>query len=112
MLPIFFFFKQKTAYEMDGRLEFRRVLFRSRDRHLRVGGLEHRLGDHGQLRAVGHEIGRASCRERGEISGGAGSLKKKKEKEKGRGGGADTDEGGRDAQRRRGGGREGRGAAW
>src|SRR6266487_679790 len=24
-----FFFKQKTAYEMDGRLEFRRVLFRS-----------------------------------------------------------------------------------
>src|SRR5438876_6334685 len=25
----FFFFKQKTAYEMDGRLEFRRVLFRS-----------------------------------------------------------------------------------
>src|SRR6266581_4268860 len=25
-----FFFKQKTAYEMDGRLEFRRVLFRSR----------------------------------------------------------------------------------
>src|SRR5438876_7599542 len=27
---VFFFFKQKTAYEMDGRLEFRRVLFRSR----------------------------------------------------------------------------------
>src|SRR5690348_18164075 len=26
---LFFFFKQKTAYEMDGRLEFRRVLFRS-----------------------------------------------------------------------------------
>src|SRR6266487_6007595 len=26
----FFFFKQKTAYEMDGLLEFRRVLFRSR----------------------------------------------------------------------------------
>src|ERR1041384_8669535 len=28
------------------------------------------------------EIGRASCRGRGEISGGAGSLKKKKEKQK------------------------------
>src|SRR5947199_1660237 len=27
---IFFFFKQKTAYEMPKRLEFRRVLFRSR----------------------------------------------------------------------------------
>src|SRR5690348_18163593 len=25
----FFFFKQKTAYDMDGCLEFRRVLFRS-----------------------------------------------------------------------------------
>src|ERR1019366_9217532 len=31
--------------------------------------------------AGGGEIGRASCRERGEISGGAGSLKKKKQKE-------------------------------
>src|SRR4051794_41233554 len=30
----------------------------------------------------GRQIGRASCRERGEISGVAGSLKKKKEKEK------------------------------
>src|SRR6266487_6450083 len=29
MIDCFFFFKQKTAYEMDGRLEFRRVLFRS-----------------------------------------------------------------------------------
>src|SRR5207244_5881013 len=29
-LNIFFFFKQKTAYEMIWRLEFRRVLFRSR----------------------------------------------------------------------------------
>src|SRR6267142_4776175 len=27
---VFFFFKQKTAYEIDMRLEFRRVLFRSR----------------------------------------------------------------------------------
>src|SRR6266571_7285075 len=26
---VFFFFKQKTAYELDMRLEFRRVLFRS-----------------------------------------------------------------------------------
>src|SRR6266487_4284722 len=35
---IVFFFKQKTAYEMDGCLEFRRVLFRSvveRDRPIR-----------------------------------------------------------------------------
>src|SRR6266487_6187064 len=31
---VVFFFKQKTAYEMDGCLEFRRVLFRSRDLHL------------------------------------------------------------------------------
>src|SRR6266487_6709844 len=30
----FFFFKQKTAYEMDGRLEFRRVLFRSLGRYI------------------------------------------------------------------------------
>src|SRR5256885_15888600 len=30
-------------------------------------------------RELQHQIGRASCRERGEISGGAGSLKKKKE---------------------------------
>src|SRR5438477_3315976 len=29
MVFVFFFFKQKTAYEIDMRLEFRRVLFRS-----------------------------------------------------------------------------------
>src|SRR5689334_23989760 len=28
-VQVFFFFKQKTAYEMELRLEFRRVLFRS-----------------------------------------------------------------------------------
>src|ERR1035441_7165412 len=30
-VPCIFFFKQKTAYEMPKRLEFRRVLFRSLD---------------------------------------------------------------------------------
>src|SRR6476619_7685860 len=29
LIPVFFFFKQKTAYEIGQRLEFRRVLFRS-----------------------------------------------------------------------------------
>src|ERR1035438_10768509 len=33
-----FFFKQKTAYEMPKRLEFRRVLFRSTS-YFRIGGL-------------------------------------------------------------------------
>src|SRR6266487_5645892 len=33
-----FFFKQKTAYEMDGCLEFRRVLFRSPRRRSRPEG--------------------------------------------------------------------------
>src|SRR4051794_41953836 len=40
-------------------------------------------GHHGQHL----EIGRASCRERVEISGGAGSFKKKKKERRGRGGG-------------------------
>src|SRR6266568_5326304 len=31
IIVFFFFFKQKTAYEMELRLEFRRVLFRSRE---------------------------------------------------------------------------------
>src|ERR1043165_5438146 len=35
----------------------------------------------GMMRAEAKKNGRASCRERGEISGGAGSLKKKKKKE-------------------------------
>src|SRR5256886_5679886 len=42
------------------------VLDRVHDAHPRVGGVE---------------IGRASCRGRGEISGGAGSFKKKKRKD-------------------------------
>src|SRR5689334_24793061 len=36
----FFFFKQKTAYEMELRLEFRRVLFRSDGGFLGEGGLQ------------------------------------------------------------------------
>src|SRR5215204_6342000 len=32
VVPIFFFFKQKTAYEITVGLEFRRVLFRSNNR--------------------------------------------------------------------------------
>src|SRR5258705_2410769 len=81
-----FFFKQKTKYYMPKLLEFRRVLFRSRQRPGR--GLsciaacpDHRLRPvcsfHQRWRRT-HQIGKASCRERGEISGGAGSLKKKK----------------------------------
>src|SRR3989442_15616758 len=41
-----------------------------------------RRGGGGRPRGAGRragEVGRASCRERGEISGGAGSLKKKKQ---------------------------------
>src|SRR5207253_5696615 len=98
----FFFFKQKTAYEMATRLEFRRVLFRSRrghrDRRAARGegaGREPRRkiprgrgrgvqtgGDRGRLRqgnvervsgqAGRAQIGRASCRERGESAEGEG----------------------------------------
>src|ERR1035438_1084458 len=39
---VFFFFKQKTAYEMPKRLEFRRVLFRSIDRQIE---LEREMGE-------------------------------------------------------------------
>src|SRR5215472_6082924 len=45
ILQIFFFFKQKTAYEMPKCLEFRRVLFRSES----VGG-----GRHGNHHAATH----------------------------------------------------------
>ena len=34
---VFFFFKQKTAYEIETWLEFRRVLFRSRYRAAELG---------------------------------------------------------------------------
>src|SRR4051794_41462720 len=107
-----FFFKQKTAYEMDGRLEFRRVLFRSAHEQDRVAAAR---APRPAARAAATrscscawaaartrasrsratrsstspataatrstrptQIGRASCRERGEIEGGAVSLKKKK----------------------------------
>src|SRR3979490_3552504 len=40
-----------------------------------------RTARHGRSVVVAPEIGRASCRERGEISGGAGLLKKKKKTE-------------------------------
>src|SRR5215203_5725322 len=75
----FFFFKQKTAYEILARLEFRRVLFRSRARAGRPDGIlaafDERLPF--ELTGGGREIGRASCRERVYISVGAVSLKKK-----------------------------------
>src|SRR6201991_196505 len=76
---LIFFFKQKTAYEMPKCLEFRRVLFRSdrrRGRDLaRTGRAAPREDGVGGGRR--REIGRASCRERVEISVVAVSLKKK-----------------------------------
>src|SRR5437762_14325240 len=95
----FFFFKQKTAYEIHRRLELRRVLFRSDDpgvgyrltvlavidRHVRPGGP---VRDPSDLVSVGTpaflrdrprkvpEIGRASCREREGAWVGGDPLKK------------------------------------
>src|SRR6267142_7270694 len=57
---IVFCFKQKTAYEIDMRLEFRRVLFRSADGlngHARVGALEHG-GDAAQRQAFEERVDR------------------------------------------------------
>src|SRR5882724_13526262 len=74
----FFFFKQKTAYEMPKGLEFRRVLFRSgaarrpRSRDARASGSP------GDEPVDADQVGRASCRERVEIAVVAVSLKKKK----------------------------------
>src|SRR6266571_7349141 len=48
---IFFFFKQKTAYEIDMRLEFRRVLFRSTAEGIRTA-LYFGLACGRELRAV------------------------------------------------------------
>src|SRR5690606_39943008 len=103
----FFFFKQKTAYEIFTRLEFRRVLFRSvaagaagdadagavrdgrfgdgRELQVVVAGLRQRLRQRVRLQrleqhAGRREIGRASCRERVEISVVGGLLRKKEEK--------------------------------
>src|SRR2546430_15926003 len=56
---------------------------------LLVGVARHAAADHGAVGDVeggeqgGGEIGRGSCRGRGEISVGAGSLKKKKRKRRG-----------------------------
>src|SRR5690348_17387854 len=66
MLCAFFSFKQKTAYEMDGSLEFRRVLFRSRLERLadrferRVDELRALLGALIRLRR--HSLDRKSTR--------------------------------------------------
>src|ERR1044071_10046357 len=72
---VVFFFKQKTAYEISTReLEFRRVLFRSRGGGLDAGPVPEAGG---RRHHAAHQIGRASCRERVEISVVAVSLKKK-----------------------------------
>src|SRR5690242_20909386 len=46
----FIFFKQKTAYEIDMCLEFRRVLFRSRGRRGKRTGSHARARDHRRAR--------------------------------------------------------------
>src|SRR5256885_11653912 len=91
-LRLFFFFKQKPAYDITRWLDFRRVLFRSPSQPAgrSTGGLargakpRRRCGrDPEQCSDEIPEIGRASCRERVEISVGAVSLKKKKRTTKG-----------------------------
>src|SRR5215813_14925355 len=63
-----FFFKQKTAYEMRTRLEFRRVLFRSGGTYREVverGTLPDPPPGSGPAQVLARRgIGRASCRER------------------------------------------------
>src|SRR5437762_14232786 len=75
LLPIIgFFFKQKTTYEIHRWLEFRRVLFRSQAREAITGDFLEGLSR--EAFRIAHdvssysfpEIGRASCRERVEIS--------------------------------------------
>src|SRR5690242_21950609 len=105
MFFYFFFFKQKTAYEIDLCLEFSRVLFRSRRGNqvtvltadwgirARMSAAETIQAERGPLgwtRAEDgvtaiYQIGRASCRERGEISGVAGAVEQKREKQTGTG---------------------------
>src|SRR6266568_8685672 len=59
--PCFFFFKQKTAYEMELRLEFRRVLFRSGETLIQLDEVEktYRMGGYEvrALRGVSLRIG-------------------------------------------------------
>src|SRR4051812_49931894 len=104
----FFFFKQKTAYEIDMCLEFRRVLFRSEEADIVLAGVSRTsktptsiyLANRGYktanipivpespppsklfelqhpivvgLTTSADQIGRASCREKGENSGVAAS---------------------------------------
>src|SRR6267143_4289568 len=59
----FFFFKQKTAYEMELRLEFRRVLFRSRTER-RLGRPGSRDGDGSRPCRWGDDHGRDSVEHR------------------------------------------------
>src|SRR4051812_50177711 len=69
----FFFFKQKTAYEMVVCLEFRRVLCGSgRRRPAPPARSRPRAG-----RPRGEKIGRAPCRERVWVPGDVARLKKK-----------------------------------
>src|SRR5579862_10000304 len=75
----FFFFKQKTAYEMELRLEFRRVLFRSlgRERARDEQRVDEALDGGARQDVEAAEIGRASCRERSVDLGGRRIIKKK-----------------------------------
>src|SRR4051812_50135769 len=82
-LVVAFFFKQKMADGLDMWLELRRVLFRSPSwpARRRTGSTPPPRPPRSRACCGPAEIGRASCRERVEVSGGAGSLH-----ERGRGG--------------------------
>src|SRR4026207_2588413 len=71
-----FFFKQKTAYDIGLGIPAE-PLFRSTKANLGPEPNSAKQCHISRMRFV-NEIGRASCRERGEISVVAGSLKKKK----------------------------------
>src|SRR5690348_18501757 len=60
VLLVFFFFKQKKAYEMDGGLEFRRVLFRSRD----GGGAGELVVERGDACVVRRDLGEGVLHDR------------------------------------------------
>src|SRR3712207_9314710 len=61
----FFFCKQKTAYEILASLEFRRVLFRSRDPHVEVAHRGVAVGREHEGERVERRARRWSCRGRG-----------------------------------------------